>query len=231
MQSRVLQPERMDDPALDPSIHRRALAGLSRLNRVSRSASILWSSIAGLVTASPEPLRLLDIATGAGDLPVALARRARSAGATLHIAACDTSRVALETARKSALVAGADIDFFQLDVIGRPLPQGYDIITCSLFLHHLTSDQAVNLLRSMGAAAGRRVVVNDLLRSRFNLLAVTIASKLLTACPVVHTDGPLSVRAAFTIAEARALATSAGLVGAKVDPRFPSRFLLTWDKA
>jgi 2-polyprenyl-3-methyl-5-hydroxy-6-metoxy-1,4-benzoquinol methylase len=220
----------MDDPALDPSIHRRALAGLSRLNRVSRSASILWSAIADLVTASPRPLRLLDIATGSGDLPVALSRRARSAGAPLYIAACDTSHTALQSAHENAVAADTQVDFFPFDVIRNPLPHGYDIITCSLFLHHLTSDQAAGLLRSMSVATRQRLVVNDLLRSSFNLMAVTVASRLLTTCPVVHTDGPLSVRAAFTLAEARDLAASAGLSGAKLAPRFPSRFLMTWDK-
>ncbi len=230
MRNRVLQPEVMDDPSLDPAIHRRALTGLSRLNRVSRSSSILWSAIADLVSASPRPLRLLDVATGAGDLPVALALRARALGKPLHIAACDMSPVALDAARRSAAREGVDIDFFQSDVLTQPLPEGYDVVTCSLFLHHLSEPQAVALLRSMAHAARRRLVVNDLLRSRWNLITVTLASRVLTTCSVVHIDGPLSVRAAFTLAEARTLAQEAGLRSAIVATRFPARFLLTWNR-
>ena len=231
MRTRVLQPERMDDPALDPTLHRHALAGLSRLNKLSRSAAILWSAIADLIVASPRPLRLLDIATGSGDLPVALAKRAHSAGVSLHLSACDTSEVALAAARERASAAGEEINFFRLDVLNHPLPPGYDIITCSLFFHHLTDSQAAKLLHAMRDATHRRLVINDLLRDRFNLVAVTLASRLLTTCSVVHTDGPLSVRAAFTLAEVREMAQAAGLVGAVVAPRFPSRFLLTWNKA
>jgi hypothetical protein len=44
-------------------------------------------------------------------------------------------------------------------------------------------------------------------------------------------DGPLSVRAAFTIAEARQLAEEAGLHGAAISWRWPFRFLLQWRRA
>ena len=39
------QPELMDDPALDPAEHRVALAALARINRISRSAGILWPAV------------------------------------------------------------------------------------------------------------------------------------------------------------------------------------------
>lgn len=230
MQRRAIQHELMDDPSLAPTIHRAALAGLSRLNRLSRSAAILWSAISDLISDSSRPLRILDIATGAGDLPIALERRARKSSAKLSISACDVSPVAIEAARSSAAFAESDVEFFQLDVLNTDLPGGYDVITCSLFLHHLTDAQAIGLVRAMAAAARRRIVVNDLARSYVNLVIVALASRLVTRCPVVHTDGPISVRAAFTIAEATELACSAGLANTVVAPRFPSRFLLTWNK-
>jgi hypothetical protein len=54
---------------------------------------------------------------------------------------------------------------------------------------------------------------------------------LLTTSPVVHTDGPLSVRAALSLDEARALAERAGLQGATFRRHWPERFLMTWRKA
>jgi 2-polyprenyl-3-methyl-5-hydroxy-6-metoxy-1,4-benzoquinol methylase len=220
----------MDDPALDPAMHRRALAGLSRLNRISRSSAILWSAIADLAPSAPGPLRVLDVATGSGDLPIALARMARARGQSIHLAACDRSEVAVDTARRSADRAGVEIDFFAHDALEQTLPAGFDVVISSLFLHHLTQSQAIALLRAMAQAAGRRVVVNDLLRSRMNLITVMLASRLVTTSHVVHVDGPLSVRAAFTLSEARELARSAELVNARVQSRFPARFLLIWDK-
>ena len=56
------------------------------------------------------------------------------------------------------------------------------------------------------------------------------AARLLTRSHVVHTDAVLSVRAAFTVEEVRQLASAAGLSDAKVVPRWPSRFVVSWRK-
>lgn len=217
-------PELMDDPALDPAEHRRALAGLARLNRVSDSPGVLWPAIRELARVGP--VRVLDVATGSGDVPRALAAKAARAGlTTVTFAGCDISPTAIDAAARAA----PGLSFFVHDAIRDPLPTGYDVVTCSLFLHHLSEDDAVTLLGRLAAAAGRMVLVNDLARSRFNYLSVWAACRLLTRSPVVRFDGPASVRSAFTAAEAAALAARAGLAGAVVRRRFPCRFLLTWE--
>jgi hypothetical protein len=57
-----------------------------------------------------------------------------------------------------------------------------------------------------------------------------VGTRLLSASPIVHVDGPLSVAAAFTCVEAQELARRAGLEGATVARRWPFRFLLTWSR-
>ena len=60
--------ELMDQPDLDPNLHVAALNGLRRINSISRSAAILWPSIAEAAREfQPNPLRVLDLACGAGD--------------------------------------------------------------------------------------------------------------------------------------------------------------------
>jgi hypothetical protein len=83
----------------------------------------------------------------------------------------------------------------------------------------------------MAAAAQRLVLVDDLRRTRFGYALAWIACQLLTRSPVVHTDGPRSVRAAFTLAEARQLAARAGLDDCRISPHWPQRFLLSWNRA
>jgi len=226
---RRLQPEVMDQPGLDPRRHRQALAGLRRLNLWSGSAGMLWPPLAALArAAAPRPLRVLDLATGGGDVPIRLWRRARRAGLPVIVEGCDVSAVAVEHATTEAARRGAEVRFFRADALAGELPDGYDAVVCSLFLHHLTEDQAVGLLRRMADAAGRVVLVNDLARGRAGLLLARVATRLLTLSPVVRVDGPRSVEGAFTVDEARALAERAGLRGATVERRWPCRFLLTW---
>jgi 2-polyprenyl-3-methyl-5-hydroxy-6-metoxy-1,4-benzoquinol methylase len=221
----------MDQPGLDPRLHARALRGLARINFWSGSARILWPPLAALARRlRPRPLRVLDLATGGGDVPVRLWRRACRAGLDLEVEGCDVSPVALEQARACADRAGAPVHFFARDVLAGPVPAGYDAVVCSLFLHHLEEEQACDLLRRMAAAAGHLVLVNDLERCRAGLALAHLATRLLTTSAVVHTDGPRSVARAFTRAEARALAGRAGLRGAAVGWRWPFRYLLAWSR-
>lgn len=230
MKQRRLEAETMDDPALDAAEHVHALRGLSRLNRISGSARALWRSMADLVRTPGQTLRVLDLATGGGDVPIMLHRLGRRAGVNLQIEGCDCSGVALDHARRAAERADAPIRFFHLDALSDPIPAGYDVITSSLFLHHLTDEQALRMLEKMAAAAGRRVIVNDLQRSRISLITVWAGARLLTRSSVVHVDGPRSVRAAFTIKEARDLARRAGLTDADVQRHGPWRWVLIWNR-
>src|SRR5438045_585580 len=141
---RNLQPELMDGPDLDPASHRAALAGLARLNLWSRSAGILWPSIcAAARSQSHQPLRVLDVASGAGDAAVRLCRKARRCGVALAIVGLDISPVAVEYASRRARAAGVDATFRVHDAVRQPLPEGFDVVMSSLFLHHLNDSDAV----------------------------------------------------------------------------------------
>ena len=231
LRHRHLQPEWMDQPDLDEGRHRQALRGLERLNRWSGSARILWPSLARLARQlAPRPARVLDVATGAGDVLRGLWQRSRRSEMGLILEGCDVSATALAHARQRAAEEHADLHFFPHNALGGDLPSGYDAIISSLFLHHLTETQAVQLLRHMAAAAGSLVLINDLARGRAGYLLAYLATRLLTRSPVVHLDGPRSVEGAFTLEEVRALAGAAGLAGATVEKRWPCRYLLAWQR-
>ena len=222
-------PELMDDPGLSRELHFRALAGLSRLNGWSGSVRIIWRAIRSLQRdGNPAGLRILDVATGAGDIPIGLWRHALRSGMTVEIDACDISPVALEYARRKSGEHGASIRFFECDALILDCVMEYDVVISSLFLHHLTEDQATKLLRVMSAAARRMVLVNDLVRSSAGYALARAATRVLTRSRVVHVDGPRSVESAFTSREALRLAKRAGLIGAGVVQKWPCRFLLTW---
>ena len=227
---RERRPELMDDPSLDAEVHRKALVGLARINRWSGSAEVLWPAIRELARKQSRPLRLLDIATGSGDVPIALWQRAKREGVAIEISGCDISPVAVATATAAAAKANANIRFFVADVLNVPLPTGFDIITCSLFLHHLDEPDIATVLRKMHDAAESMVLVNDLARGRINFGLVWIASRLFSRSRVVHYDGPISVRGALTPAELSRLAIQSGLDGVEVTSRFPCRMLLAWRK-
>jgi 2-polyprenyl-3-methyl-5-hydroxy-6-metoxy-1,4-benzoquinol methylase len=224
--------EIMDQPGLDPRLHAHALSALARINFLSRSSAILFRPLIALQKRlRTDRLRILDVASGAGDVPIRLWKRAARAGLDWRIAGCDLSLVAIEHARAQALAEDVPVHFFVRDALSGPLPGPYDAVVCSLFLHHLDEDQAKTLLKVMANLQGggpSLVLVNDLNRSLHELFLVYLATRLVTTSGVVHTDGPRSVRAAFTRSEALALAKQAGLHGAIVKRRWPCRWLMSW---
>jgi 2-polyprenyl-3-methyl-5-hydroxy-6-metoxy-1,4-benzoquinol methylase len=231
LSQRRLQPEIMDQPGLDPGQHRQALHGLRRINFWSGSAGILWRPLSVLAReVAPRPLRVLDLASGGGDVPIRLWHKARRAGLNLSLEGCDVSPVAVEFATEQARQRGAGIRFFVADTLSDSFSVGYDVIVNSLFLHHLREEVAVSLLRKAGQAAPA-VLVNDLRRSWTGLLAARVVTRLLSLSHVVHVDGPRSVEGAYTMEEVRHLAECAGLHGATIQPRWPYRFLLSWRRA
>jgi len=72
------------------------------------------------------------------------------------------------------------------------------------------------------------VIVDDLIRSRLGYALAWAGTRLLSRSWVVHTDGPLSVRAAFTPEELLRLAERASLSGAALQRFWPERQRLIW---
>jgi 2-polyprenyl-3-methyl-5-hydroxy-6-metoxy-1,4-benzoquinol methylase len=221
----------MDQPDLDERLHIDALRSLKRINFFSRSAGILWPSIRRLAKQlKTDSLSVLDRASGGGDVPIALWLKARRAGLNLRIDGNDISPCAIDFAREQAARASAQVRFEQRNVLDDPPAEPYDVVTCSLFLHHLNEEQAGLLLRTMAAVSRHLVLVNDLERSPLGFALAKAATRILSRCEVVWIDGPRSVEGAFTLTEALSLAERAGLNGAQIARRWPCRYLLSWAK-
>ncbi len=232
LHGRHREPELMDAEDLDPARHVQALRALARVNRVSLVAARVWREVLHLSRISRDqggdrPLRLLDVACGGGDVMVDVALRAHKAGVPLAVHGCDLSPVALEHARREAERWGVVANFFARDVLAEGVPGGYDLVCSSLFHHHLSREDAVDLLRGM-AEAGHRVLVQDLLRGALGYVLAWSGLRLLSRSEVARVDGPRSVRAAFTLPEVRAMAAEAGYVGAVIRRGWPERFILRW---
>ncbi|TWT93014.1 methyltransferase domain-containing protein [Neorhodopirellula pilleata] len=223
--------EWMDDPALSPERHRHALSGLRRLNRISGVAGAMFRQLKRLAAATPErPLRILDVASGSGDLPIAWLKAARHSGIPMSVTALDISEVAMQTASESASVSGVQLGTVRRDCLREGLPGGFDVVTCSLFMHHLDPPDVSRLIQEMWRASERAIVICDLERSRTNLALVAASARLVTRSDVVHFDASASVRGAYTRHEFSKMMNASLGFPVRVRRSFPCRFMVVIDQ-
>jgi 2-polyprenyl-3-methyl-5-hydroxy-6-metoxy-1,4-benzoquinol methylase len=219
----------MDAPDLPTVRLVETLKGLRLVNTVTQSSRLMWPDLVAAAKRNPgRPLRVLDVACGGGDVLITLWRSAAKTSLDVEFAGCDASQEAVAYAREAAARAGAPISFFELKVARDPLPEGYDMIMSTLFLHHLDEDDVIAFLREAAAKARDRLVIQDILRSRLSYWFARAGTRLLLLNDICRLDGRTSVEGAFTRAEARELATKAGLKDAELLSRFPFRYLIRW---
>jgi len=152
---------------------------------------------------------VLDVGSGAGDVPLAVVRDGARRGVRLQVTCLDHSEQMLAIARRAT---GADpaLEFVRAD--GGALPfadAAFDVVTCTLALHHFDPDPARALLRELRRVARVTPVVCDLRRSPVAFAATWLWSRTSRNRLTRH-DAPLSVRRAYTPDEALALARDAG---------------------
>lgn len=222
--------ELLDDPAADPFLVRRSLRNIARSNRLfGGTAAVLWGLDRLLSLDPPRTTHhapvLLDIGTGAGDIPLAARRWGADRGILLRTIGLERLRPAAQLARSPALpmILGC--------VSALPFRSGsVDVVVISQLLHHLDTDAAMALLRDATRVARRGVVVADLLRSGAAATLFGMASRVLGFDIHTREDGITSVGRGYRVEELEALCRTAR-IAATVAERPGWRIVAWWHAA
>jgi ubiquinone/menaquinone biosynthesis C-methylase UbiE len=228
--ARRREAELMDRPDAPRAELDQSLADLRVVNRWLGGTRAVLRLVRPLVAAIEErPIRILDVATGSADVPMALARWAARERTDLRLVASDFHLATLSAARSHT--AGVPrIELTAADALRLPFTDdAFHIALCCTALHHFDDADAVTAIRELARVASRAVVVLDLRSSLSALLgARLLAATLWRRHPTTRHDGPASVRAAFTSDELRNMAEVAGLHGAAVTTHSFMRHSLVW---
>jgi SAM-dependent methyltransferase len=198
---RKVESEWLDSDCGTPAEIAAALDDLRRVNQwfggVSTTARLVERVVDESALRRPE---MLDIGSGSGDVPLAVASRLSRCGVRLCTTLLD--RKANHLPHAAVTVVG--------DALNLPFPpESFDLVTCSLLVHHLEPPQVRCFVQEALRVARVALVINDLRRTRLHLALVTAARPLFRS-RMAWRDGMVSVRRAYTEQELRLLLTETG---------------------
>lgn len=171
-------------------------------------------------------VEVLDVGTGAADIPVALVKWGRSIGVEIRVVAVDFNPAVCAWAARHTRPF-PEIEVRQADAFALPFaPGSFDYVHGALFLHHFPQPAAARLLQLLFGLCRRGLVINDLHRHPLSFYPVKWGTTLLSRSRMVRHDGPQSVLRGFARGEVEELARQSG-VPLSLQWRWAFRWVMT----
>ncbi|MGB8887589.1 MAG: methyltransferase domain-containing protein [Candidatus Korobacteraceae bacterium] len=220
MQRKVIA-EMLDADGGSPADVAASLNDLKHVNNWlggTRTTIDLLSRVAS--EANCQKLSVLDVGSGAGDVPLAAKRALAGRGIHLRVTLLDRMGSHLPV-NGTAAVAG--------DALHLPFRDGtFDVVSSSLFAHHFEPGELPLFAREALRVCRRAVLINDLIRSRWHL-ALVYAGLPLFRSPITWHDAPASVRRAYTRDEMRGMLEGLPAHGIEISRHYLYRMgVLLW---
>lgn len=207
------EPEWMDRPQPVTPELADDLANLRTLNRWFGGISTVLDPLRDILTPDRE-WRLLDLATGSGDIPLAVADWCHARGIRCRIDAVDFQASTLELARRHCS-RRPEIQFHCGDIRSFGAGSHWDVVTCALALHHFSESDAVRVLERMRFLASHTAIAADLRRSPLGTIAVDTLTAVWMRAAMTRNDARASVRSAFSFPEFSQMLAHAGWTAAR----------------
>lgn len=196
----------MDDMNFKGEEMRNLLADLRRVNKWLGGNSGAISGIKRLMKTSEtqKEIKIIDLGCGDGEMLRVCSEVLKREGRDFKFMGIDANPHIIEEAEKRS-VNYPNIKYRVMDVFSSELDKlEFDIVLCSLFLHHLKDDQISELLKKISEKAKAGVVINDLKRSRLSFELFKIVSTLFVRTRTAKIDGLISIARGFRKKELKA---------------------------
>ncbi|MBC8099294.1 MAG: methyltransferase domain-containing protein [Armatimonadetes bacterium] len=231
MPARFDQAELLDQGAGTEADVRANLAEMWRLNTLFGGLRSFTRYLQPRLQQAAQPLHIVDLGTGSGNLPTHLMRWAQQQHIQLQLYPFDLASRNLVIAQEQRS-ANPAIHLIQGDVLALPFAaNSIDYYISSLFLHHFSPEVLIQVLRDSYRLARRGIIMNDLVRGYLPLAAFRLIQPVFARHFLTRHDGLLSIKRAYTAAELRDLARAAGIDHAQVYSHFPWRMTLVAEKS
>jgi ubiquinone/menaquinone biosynthesis C-methylase UbiE len=211
---RVDAPEILDSDACSAGDVQVSMQDLGRVNRWFGGVSTTRKMVERVsAVTGANHFSLLEVAAGSGEVPEIVRWKLARRGITLDVTLLDRARSHLPEENRAGENHRGENRPEKHTVVGDALalPFGddaFDLVSCSLFAHHLDTQQLTQFVREGLRVSRQAVLINDLIRHPVHL-ALAFAGFPLMRSRVAWLDGLTSVRRAYVPEEIRSMIASA----------------------
>ena len=164
---RTDEPETMDDFAMEGEILRDALDKIAKINQLLGGNQLTLRGVQELIRYIPKTTKIIivDVGCGNGDMLRTLADYGLKNNLNFQLIGIDANNFTVNHAKKLSKNY-PNISYQCEDIFDKPFEElKYDIVLCTLTLHHFKDNEIVNLLNVFNANSKMGIVINDLHRS------------------------------------------------------------------
>lgn len=165
-----------------------------------------------IIKSNKASLAVADLGCGGGDMLKLLASTFRQKKINAELTGIDANPNIILFAKKNAQ-AFSEIRYQTLDILSDEFKQQqrYDIIFATLFFHHFSSSQLVEIFSQLKKQATLGIVINDLHRHWLAYSSIKFLTKVFSRSSMVQHDAPLSVLRGFKKRELEEILSQAGI--------------------
>ena len=196
--NRSSETEIMDDFTMKGVLFRDTLDKLEIINRLLGGNKVTIKGLKELLKnkSKNKIITIVDLGCGHGDILRDIAKFGRKNNYTFRLIGIDANIAAIDYAKELSCEY-SELSFKAIDIFSEDFKkQSYDIVLCTLFLHHFKNNELISFLKMTIERATIGVVVNDLHRHKlayylFKLIGFFIKNKM------IREDGLTSILRAF----------------------------------
>ena len=220
--------ERMDTGDYTPEEYARFLKDIAFINRrIGDTAAIEKTLLAEIERLDLKEFSVLDLGAGSGELLRFIAEFAHRTNRRAFLVGLDLHEQSLHVMTRES-VELEEIHALRADALHLPFADdSFDFTISSLFTHHLTDDQIVDVFREMDRVAARSIFSIDLQRHPMAWILYKLFCWSNGISPMVRYDGSLSILRGFKPDELLKLAKRADLQNSLVEDHRPFRLVLS----